>query len=247
MLVASVWWCALSNLAGVVPCYSFYRQGDPPSGVLVLLAAAASVLFHMNNALPQRHAIVDWFDRDAIRMVDVMLADLLLLYVSLYSAFGARQQDALRAAWFMMLPIEMYLFAEGRSADHKLARETFLLVCCGACVLFRVARMRRFVGAAAEGPSGRNLAQTTSTLYFAAACLIAVTDLFMYRWLADPLGPAKPYNMYHGVHHVLAYAAVTIFVKAESVLLEALGPPTSRTHMATADAADVELGFVGCA
>ena len=74
--------CVFSNLFCILPAFLFYKSNNYFDALFCMLTGIGSTFYHLNNN--NAPLVNDWFNEQAIRNVDVIMSDMLILNIATY-------------------------------------------------------------------------------------------------------------------------------------------------------------------
>jgi len=183
--------CALSNLVAILPAVLFYRKHNLQDSLFCSITGSVSVLYHLNNNTPN---FINIFDNDAIRNVDVLISDMLVVNISSYLIFGDSHIYATKRFLMFLsyLPFETYSVSAG-----NVYRERLMVF---SIILFLTTKLHF------DGICG----QINRYLWSGVVC--SLIDILFYRTLAP--NSHKYYNVFHGLHHCMAFISIALYIYA---------------------------------
>jgi len=181
--------CALSNLVAILPAVLFYRKHNLHDCLFCTITGTVSVLYHLNNNTPN---FINIFDNNAIRNVDVLISDMLVVNISSYLIFGdSRKYATKRFLMFLTyLPFETYSVSAGNVYRERLM---------GFSIILFLTTKIHFDGS-----------NCNRYLWSGVAC--SLIDILFYRSLAP--SSHKYYNVFHGLHHCMAFLSLSLYIYA---------------------------------
>ena len=177
--------CVFSNLFCILPAFLFYKSNNYFDALFCMLTGIGSTFYHLNNN--NAPLVNDWFNEQAIRNVDVIMSDMLVLNIATYIIWGhtTKKLQYRGLILLVLLPFEIYIVTLGNEQ-----RENFLAICCIACFISRFSTCKE-----------------NKVLFL--GIILSIFDLLCYRTFAHK--HHHNYNFFHGMHHVFGYLSIVIY------------------------------------
>ena len=177
-------WCTVTNLFCLLPTIAAYRR-KLPEWILYLNTGIASIFYHLHHYNDYLHPVCTFLDYEAIKMVDLVMSDMTICYITSYML----DKNLQSRIFFTFLPFEMYAVY----VQSTMIRWIFTGMWISASVFYVIAHRQNY-----------------NIKWFRVGLISSTLEILFYEFLTGKF--PWYYNWIHAVHHIFGFLGVYFYI-----------------------------------